>query len=66
MCISIYTFVYFTLYVKKQFFAKIAQTYGAHHPHILYEIWNEPNQYVTWEAVIKPYAKTVKSELKIC
>nr|AVA09688.1 putative effector protein [Heterodera avenae] len=42
----------------KEFFTKIAQNYGSN-PHILYEIWNEPNKYVTWEAVIKPYSKTL-------
>uniref|UniRef100_A0A183CE08 Cellulase domain-containing protein n=1 Tax=Globodera pallida TaxID=36090 RepID=A0A183CE08_GLOPA len=42
----------------KEFFTKIAQTYGKH-PHILYEIWNEPLKQVTWDAVVKPYSKTM-------
>ncbi|KAL3093339.1 hypothetical protein niasHT_023816 [Heterodera trifolii] len=40
------------------FFTKIAKAYNKY-PHILYEIWNEPNKFVTWEAVVKPYAKTM-------
>ncbi|WP_436490282.1 glycoside hydrolase family 5 protein [Chitinophaga sp. ARDCPP14] len=39
------------------FFKLMAQTYG-HHPHILYEIINEPNKTQTWEQV-KSYAAAV-------
>ena len=39
------------------FFKSMAQTYG-HHPHILYEIINEPNKTQTWEQV-KAYATAV-------
>uniref|UniRef100_A0A183C4J8 cellulase n=1 Tax=Globodera pallida TaxID=36090 RepID=A0A183C4J8_GLOPA len=42
----------------KEFFTKIAKTYG-NHANIIYEIWNEPTHQVTWEAVIKPYAETM-------
>uniref|UniRef100_A0A914HLX7 Glycoside hydrolase family 5 domain-containing protein n=1 Tax=Globodera rostochiensis TaxID=31243 RepID=A0A914HLX7_GLORO len=42
----------------KEFFTKIAKTYG-NHPNIIYEIWNEPTHQVTWEGVIKPYAETM-------
>lgn len=39
------------------FFTAMAQTYG-HHPHILYEIINEPNKTQTWDQV-KSYATAV-------
>ncbi|KAI3416257.1 hypothetical protein GPALN_005801 [Globodera pallida] len=42
----------------KEFFTKIAKTYG-NHANIIYEIWNEPTHQVTWEGVIKPYAETM-------
>uniref|UniRef100_A0A183C4J6 Cellulase domain-containing protein n=1 Tax=Globodera pallida TaxID=36090 RepID=A0A183C4J6_GLOPA len=42
----------------KEFFTKIAKTYG-NHANIIYEIWNEPTHQVTWESVIKSYAETM-------
>lgn len=39
------------------FFTQIASRYG-HHPHLIYEIYNEPLQ-VSWDETIKPYAERV-------
>ncbi len=43
----------------REFFQKLAYTYGAK-KHVIYEICNEPNgNGVTWDAVIKPYAEFI-------
>uniref|UniRef100_A0A914CZB1 Glycoside hydrolase family 5 domain-containing protein n=1 Tax=Acrobeloides nanus TaxID=290746 RepID=A0A914CZB1_9BILA len=47
------------LYVDEatKFFSNISKTYGSN-PHIIYEIWNEPNRFVNW-TMIKSYAQQV-------
>ncbi len=44
------------------FFADLAKTYG-HHPHVIYEIYNEPLR-VSWSDTIKPYAETVIAAIR--
>jgi len=47
-----------------EFFADMAQRYGAY-PNVLYEICNEPNgQQVTWGEAVKPYAEAVIAEIR--
>lgn len=45
------------------FFSLMAKTYGAH-PHIIYEIYNEPLKDVSWSNVIKPYALPVIAAIR--
>lgn len=40
------------------FFTAMATKYG-HTPNVIYEIYNEPLNDVTWSGVVKPYAQTV-------
>ena len=44
------------------FFSEMAQTYGKH-PHIIYEIYNEPLN-VSWSDTIKPYAEKVIAAIR--
>lgn len=44
------------------FFAKMAKTYG-HHPHVIYEIYNEPLK-VSWSKTVKPYAERVIAAIR--
>ena len=44
------------------FFQEMARTYG-NHPHVIYEIYNEPLQ-VSWSGTIKPYANAVVSAIR--
>ena len=44
------------------FFSKMARAYG-HHPHIIYEIYNEPLN-VSWSDTIKPYAERVIAAIR--
>lgn len=45
----------------KEFFVEMAKTYG-HHPHVIYEIINEPD-YETWEEV-KAYSEEIIKEIR--
>ena len=47
----------------KKFFAEMAKTYGKY-PNVIYEIYNEPLQNVTWKKDIKPYADSVVKEIR--
>jgi endoglucanase len=40
------------------FFQEMARTYGNNN-HVIYEIYNEPMNDVTWEGTVKPYAQAV-------
>ena len=44
------------------FFSEMAQTYGSH-PHVIYEIYNEPLN-VSWSDTIKPYAEKVIAAIR--
>jgi endoglucanase len=44
------------------FFGEMARTYG-HHPHVIYEIYNEPLK-VSWSNTIKPYAERVIAAIR--
>lgn len=44
------------------FFSEMARTYG-HHPHVIYEIYNEPLK-VSWSDTIKPYAERVIAAIR--
>jgi endoglucanase len=46
-----------------KFFSDIAKRYGAY-PNILYEIYNEPLQYTSWNKDIKPYAEAVTKAIR--
>lgn len=46
----------------RDFFSEIAREYGSY-PNIIYEIYNEPLS-VSWEHTIKPYARTIISEIR--
>lgn len=46
-----------------KFFTDIAKRYGAH-PNVLYEIYNEPLQYTSWNKDIKPYAEAVTKAIR--
>jgi endoglucanase len=41
-----------------KFFTEMAKKYGAY-PNVMYEIYNEPLQYTSWNNEIKPYAEKV-------
>ena len=41
-----------------KFFEEMAETYNGYN-HIIYEIWNEPRDDVTWEHDVKPYSLAV-------
>lgn len=41
-----------------EFFADMAKRFG-HHPNVLYEIYNEPLQDVSWSKDLKPYSEAV-------
>ncbi|MFN6945510.1 MAG: cellulase family glycosylhydrolase, partial [Cytophagaceae bacterium] len=45
------------------FFTEIAQEYG-HHPNIIYEVYNEPLQNVSWPNTIKPYCEAVIAAIR--
>jgi endoglucanase len=45
------------------FFEEMARTYGRH-PNVIYEIFNEPTQEVTWGADVKPYAEKVIAAIR--
>ncbi|MFN8416614.1 MAG: glycoside hydrolase family 5 protein [Cytophagaceae bacterium] len=49
--------------MAKKFFAEMAKKYGAY-PNVLYEIYNEPLQYTSWNKDIKPYAEQVISAIR--
>jgi endoglucanase len=42
----------------KKFFAEMAQKYGKY-PNVIYEIYNEPLQNISWSTDIKPYSEAV-------
>jgi endoglucanase len=44
------------------FFERMARRYG-HHPHVIYEIYNEPLR-VSWSKDVKPYAETVIAAIR--
>lgn len=44
------------------FFSEFAKTYG-HHPHVIFEIFNEPKDDVSWEEV-KAYAESVIKSIR--
>ncbi len=44
------------------FFQEMARTYG-NHPHVIYEVYNEPLQ-VSWSGTIKPYAQAVVNAIR--
>ena len=46
----------------KDFFKRMAQTYGTY-PNVIYEIYNEPKDDVTWPTV-KAYAQTIVEEIR--
>ena len=46
-----------------EFFAEVSEKY-ADEPHVIYEICNEPNNGVTWEWDIKPYAEEVIAAIR--
>ncbi|MBB6430494.1 glycoside hydrolase family 5 protein [Algisphaera agarilytica] len=45
------------------FFADLAQTHG-HHPHLIYETWNEPLNTHGWAKVVKPYHERVVAAIR--
>ncbi|NHZ95537.1 cellulase family glycosylhydrolase [Massilia sp. CCM 8734] len=45
------------------FFQEMARTYG-NHKHVIYEIYNEPKDDVTWDANVKPYAQAVIAAIR--
>lgn len=45
------------------FFKEMATKYGKY-PNVIYEVYNEPLDNVTWSAVIKPYAVDVIAEIR--
>ncbi len=45
------------------FFQEMARQYGRD-PHIMYEIFNEPDKNQTWSGDVKPYAKTVIAAIR--
>lgn len=45
------------------FFRKMATKYGKH-PHVMYEIFNEPVGNVSWPNVVKPYSERVIKEIR--
>ncbi|MBO9700590.1 MAG: glycoside hydrolase family 5 protein [Sporocytophaga sp.] len=49
--------------MAKKFFADMAKKYGKY-PNVLYEIYNEPLNYVSWSKDIKPYAETVIESIR--
>lgn len=46
------------VYAAKKFFAEMAQKYGSY-PNVIYEIYNEPLQHVSWTDDLKPYSEEV-------
>jgi endoglucanase len=46
-----------------KFFSDIAKRYGTY-PNVLYEIYNEPLQYTSWNKDIKPYAEAVTKAIR--
>ena len=42
----------------KAFFSEMSSKYGKY-PNVIYEIFNEPLQEVSWNDIIKPYAETI-------
>ncbi|MCU0416205.1 MAG: glycoside hydrolase family 5 protein [Cytophagaceae bacterium] len=49
--------------MAKKFFAEMAKRYGTY-PNVLYEIYNEPLQYTSWNKDIKPYAEQVIAAIR--
>ncbi len=47
----------------KKFFTEMAKKYGDK-PNVLYEIYNEPLQEISWYKDIKPYAESVITEIR--
>ena len=45
------------------FFQEMARKYGRH-PHVMYEIFNEPVKGLTWSADVKPYAEKVIAAIR--
>ncbi|MDQ1919019.1 cellulase family glycosylhydrolase [Massilia pseudoviolaceinigra] len=45
------------------FFQEMARTYG-NNKHVIYEIYNEPKDDVTWDAHVKPYAQAVIAAIR--
>ncbi|HEX8609742.1 MAG TPA: cellulase family glycosylhydrolase [Telluria sp.] len=45
------------------FFQEMARTYG-NNKHVIYEIYNEPKDDVTWDANVKPYAQAVIAAIR--
>jgi len=48
---------------SKQFFAAMAQRYGTY-PNIIYELYNEPLNDVSWADSIKPYHEALVAEIR--
>jgi len=49
--------------LAKQFFGEMARKYGKY-PNVLYEIYNEPLQDVSWTKELKPYSEDVIKEIR--
>lgn len=47
----------------KKFFTEMAEKYGKY-PNVIYEIYNEPLNNITWAGEIKPYADTIVSVIR--
>lgn len=47
----------------KRFFTEMAQKYGKY-PNVMYEIYNEPLQDVSWSKVIKPYSEEIIATIR--
>ncbi len=47
----------------KKFFAEMSKKYGQS-PNVLYEVYNEPLQEISWYKNIKPYAESVIKEIR--
>lgn len=45
------------------FFQEMARDYG-HHPHVIYEIFNEPLRDASWPREVKPYAERVIAAIR--
>lgn len=47
----------------KTFFSKAAEKYGSY-PNVIYELWNEPRDDVSWTGDIKPYAEAISEVIR--
>ena len=46
------------IHAAKVFFAEMAQQFG-HLPNVIYETFNEPLQYPSWDTILKPYHEAI-------